>query len=174
MGMSLTSVLSSIRTFGGAERTVFLREQSSGISCVAYFAGKALADVPYNVAAPFFFLSLFYRLGLPLASFNSLYFTAAGAQAAGCGLGYLVSALVPVANQQVAGVVVVLIMSLLSGDKPPLAVLNSNPVTAALVLVALNPWSMGCFVIKYAPLLSIICPICSARSCSQYVPPRNS
>ena len=126
LSLSLGAVAASLRLFG-AERIVYWREASTGISTTAYFVGKCLSHVPALILPPALFTFVYQWMLVPRASgwecfllFFSIYFTAAG-------WGYLSSIALPPAQAQICAVLSVLVMMMFSGQTPRQADLYAVP-----------------------------------------------
>ena len=71
-----------------------------------------MAHLPNLFIFPLIFLSLFYSLVVPKATFTDLYMVFLALQFAGSSVGYVVSILVKPQVAQLTGVTVILIMSM--------------------------------------------------------------
>jgi len=115
----------SLSTFG-RERTVFWREASSGLSPLAYFLGKNIADLPRQLILPIFYLSMYYTLLQPQMSAATLYLIVFAGAFATWGMGYCVSAVLSPGLAQVGAIVLALAWTTLSGITPTRGELRQN------------------------------------------------
>ncbi|XP_028413508.1 ABC transporter G family member 28-like [Dendronephthya gigantea] len=123
MAIGLTSMLASLRCFGN-HRTTFWRESAAGVNRVSYFLAVNFAQLPILVIMPLVYLSLLYTLTSPRSYFSSHYTAVFCAQLCCSGIGYAVSTIFNPKSSQMASVVVVLVMAMLSGFSPTLCKLD--------------------------------------------------
>lgn len=122
--VGMTTGASSVRVFGG-ELTQFRREAASGISRVAYFLGKNIAELPMLILTPVMFLSMFTTLTTPRTNLGALYAIVFMGTWAVSGMAYMISVIVDPRDAQLATVVLVLISSMFGGVNPTLAKLQT-------------------------------------------------
>jgi len=140
LSTGFTAITASLKCFG-PERVVFWREASAGINKDAYFIGKNLAQL-FNIGlAPVVFLSVFYALTSPRATFLTYYTILVLLQFCFVGFGYLVSVVFTYKNAQLAGVVLTLIFGMFGGTNPSLKQLKENIVTTIVSSISPNRWA---------------------------------
>ena len=122
--VGMTTGASSVRAFS-IELTQFRREAASGISRVAYFLGKNLAELPMLFLSPVLYLSMFAALTTPRTNSGALYAIVFMGMWAVSGLAYMISVTVNPRDAQLATVVFVLICSMFGGVSPTLAKLQN-------------------------------------------------
>lgn len=108
----------------GAERTIYWREASVGLSPAAYYAGKNIAFALDVFAQPLLFTILFYFIAMPRASFGLYYAVLLVNQFALTGLGMLISVLLDPKKSQLAAVVMTLVFNAASGFSPTMSELS--------------------------------------------------
>ncbi|CAB3987012.1 ABC transporter, ATPbinding domain containing [Paramuricea clavata] len=123
MAIGLTAMLASLRCFGN-HRTTFWRESAAGVNRVSYFLAVNFAQMPILVLMPLVYLSLLYTLTSPRSYFSAHYAAVFCAQLCCSGIGYAISTIFNPKSSQMASVVVVLIMAMLSGASPTLCKLD--------------------------------------------------
>ncbi|XP_028413905.1 ABC transporter G family member 24-like [Dendronephthya gigantea] len=123
MAIGLTSMLSSLRCFGN-HRTTFWRESAAGVNRVSYFLAVNFAQLPILALMPLVYLSLLYTLTSPRSYFSAHYAGVFCAQLCCSGIGYAISTIFNPKSSQMASVVVVLVMAMVSGSSPTLCKLD--------------------------------------------------
>ncbi|KAL0476500.1 hypothetical protein AKO1_010739 [Acrasis kona] len=118
LAMALVSSMASLRVFG-KEKAVFIRESESGLKVFSYFWAKDIATLPSVLIAPLVFLSVFYTLIKPRASFWEYYYAFLLVYWACYGLGYCVSIVWKPHLAQLAAVVHVFLFNIFSGAVLP-------------------------------------------------------
>ncbi|CAB4016980.1 white-brown complex homolog 30, partial [Paramuricea clavata] len=123
MAIGLTAMLAALRCFGN-HRTTFWRESAAGVNRVSYFLAVNFAQMPILVMMPLVYLSLLYTLTSPRSYFSAHYTAVFCAQLCCSGLGYAISTIFNPKSSQMASVVVILVMAMLSGFSPTLCKLD--------------------------------------------------
>eukprot|EP00026_Physarum_polycephalum_P000451 Phypoly_transcript_00452.p1 GENE.Phypoly_transcript_00452~~Phypoly_transcript_00452.p1 ORF type:complete len:1573 (+),score=187.05 Phypoly_transcript_00452:292-4719(+) len=140
LSIGFTAMAASLRCFG-TEKVIFWRESASGINKVAYFLGKNIAQLVNIILAPVVFLSIFYTLTSPRATFLSYFEVLLLLQFAVVGVGYVVSIVLTYKNAQLTGVVVALVWAMFGGVNPPLKQLKQNFITHVVASLSPYRWS---------------------------------
>jgi hypothetical protein len=125
--VALTACQSGLRTFG-LSKDLMRRERRAGVSPVAYFIGKIAASVVPCVLMPFLFSVFYVALSSPQASTFAYFGVLLVHYIAFRAVGYIVSLLMSAKQAQLAGVVLVLIMHMISGSNPTLIKLEKMNV----------------------------------------------
>ncbi|EFC41188.1 predicted protein [Naegleria gruberi] len=121
LALGLCAGMSSLTTFGSRqEQLIFKKERESGLSVLAYFSSKMLEQLPNILLGPIVFLSIFFSLYSPRATFGEYYLVLFLMHFTTFGLGSLVSVVVPLDLIQLATAVSILVSQLVSGSKPTL------------------------------------------------------
>ena len=161
LAVGLTGMVSALRPFGTVHtRPLFWRESAAGINRVAYFFAVMVGQIPAMLILPVFFLSLYYSLTAPRASFGSFYTIFLFTYWATFGIGYVLSTAVHPDNSKMAGVVIGLIASVVSGSSTTtICKLDKYTFIGPLMYsVAYSKWfSEGLFeseANQYPPVLS--------------------
>lgn len=115
LAMALTSTIAALKVFGD-EKAVFRRENEAGMSSLAYFTSKNLAQTFSLITAPLVYLSIFYSLFVPRASFIEYYFALLVIVYTGYGFGYFIS-IVFGSFAQLVGIVISMTFYNFSGSK---------------------------------------------------------
>lgn len=149
--MGLTSTLTGVRFFS-AERVVFWRECSSGISIPAYFLGKVLSALPCTTLYPLAYLSFYFNMGFPRVSFAFYYLVLLWAGWVCFGVGVIMSLVFEPKNAQIGGVVVALIGFLFGGHNPNAATLDKSAPGKIGMMLSYVRWSIGALLLQDASL----------------------
>lgn len=115
LAMALTSTITALKTFG-SETAVFRRENEAGMSSLAYFLSKNLAQTFTILSAPLVYLSIFYSLFVPRGRFYEYYFALLVIVYTSFGYGYFISIVFGNFSQLVS-IVFTMIMFNFSGGK---------------------------------------------------------
>jgi ABC-type multidrug transport system ATPase subunit len=119
LALGLSSVAAFLTTFGGVEKSVFLRESRTGASSdSAYFVGKLLAETPHLLASPLLFTLLFASLSIPTLPTPSLYLVCLGVVFACSGAAH-VFAIKVAAGRSLIYATIFVAASLLAGGVSP-------------------------------------------------------
>ncbi|XP_046846445.1 ABC transporter G family member 28-like isoform X3 [Xenia sp. Carnegie-2017] len=123
MAIGLTTMLASLRCFGN-HRTTFWRESASGVNRFSYFLAVNFSQIPILLIMPLVYLSFLYTLTSPRSYLAAHYIAVFCAQFCCSGIGYAISTIFNPKSSQMASVVVVLVMAMLSGFSPTLCKLD--------------------------------------------------
>ncbi|XP_046860525.1 ABC transporter G family member 28-like isoform X2 [Xenia sp. Carnegie-2017] len=135
----LGAVVASARRFG-QNRVVFWRESASGINRVSYYLAVNIAYIPILLVSPAVYLSLYYSIAAFLAPFSSHYFVFLCSWFCLSGLGYVLSLIMTPRNSQMAAIVTVVIMALLSGGSPELCKLDDTVIATIFYNLSFSRW----------------------------------
>jgi len=140
LGLSLLIVMSSLRVF--ADRPVFWRERSSGISIAAFFQASVTVsgmDAAFQTVA---YVSVYYLITAPPGDFTMYLVPCVMASWVCCGWGYFLSALLPHANATMASVGIMLLLSGVLAD-PGLvkSALTTHSFSEVLVFFSHSRWT---------------------------------
>jgi ABC-type multidrug transport system ATPase subunit len=149
--MGLTSTLTGVRFFS-AERVVFWRECSAGISIPAYFLGKVLSALPCTTLYPLAYLSFYYNMGFPRVSFTFYYLILLWAAWVCFGVGVIMSLLLEPKNAQIGGVVIALVGFLFGGHTPDVKTLQTSLPGKMGMWLSYVRWSIGALFLQDASL----------------------
>jgi len=155
--LGLTSTLTGVRFFS-AERVVFWRECSAGISIPAYFLGKVLSALPCITLYPLAYLSFYYNMGFPRVSFEFYYLILLWAAWVCFGVGVIMSLLLEPKNAQIGGVVIALVGFLFGGHNPNVQTLETTLPGKMGMWLSYVRWSIGALLLQDASLA----PQCAA------------
>ncbi|KAL0480512.1 ABCG28 [Acrasis kona] len=118
LALVLVATMASLRVFG-KEKAVFIREGESGLNVFSYFWAKDIAALPGIIVSPLIFMSLFYTVVQPHATFIEYYGYFFLVYWASYGLGYCISILYKPHIAQLAAVVHIFILNIISGAVMP-------------------------------------------------------
>ena len=119
LALGLCAGMSSLGTFGTRqEQVIFKKEQAAGLSVMSYFLSKMLEQIPNIVLGPVVFLSIFFSLYSPRATFWEYYLVLLMMHFTTFGLGTLISVCVKLDLIQLATAVLILVSQLVGGSKP--------------------------------------------------------
>lgn len=149
--MGLTSTLTGVRFFS-AERVVFWRECSSGISIPAYFLGKVLSALPCTTLYPLAYLSFYFNMGFPRVSFGFYYLVLLWAGWVCFGVGVIMSLVFEPKNAQIGAVVVALVGFLFGGHNPNVVTLDKSAPGKIGMMLSYVRWSIGALLLQDASL----------------------
>ncbi|CAB4031968.1 white-brown complex homolog 30, partial [Paramuricea clavata] len=135
----LGAVVAATRRFG-QNRVVFWRESASGINRVSYFFAVNLAYIPVLLISPAVYLSIYYSIAAFLAPFYLHYAVFLCGWYCLSGLGYVMSLMMTPRNSQMAAIVTVVIMALLSGGSPELCKLDDTFIATAFYNLSFSRW----------------------------------
>jgi len=155
--LGLTSTLTGVRFFS-AERVVFWRECSAGISIPAYFLGKVLSALPCTTLYPLAYLSFYYNMDFPRVSFEFYYLILLWAAWVCFGVGVIMSLLLEPKNAQIGGVVIALVGFLFGGHNPDVKTLETTLPGKTGMWLSYVRWSIGALLLQDASLA----PQCAA------------
>ena len=155
--LGLTSTLTGVRFFS-AERVVFWRECSAGISIPAYFLGKVLSALPCTTLYPLAYLSFYYNMAFPRVSFQFYYVILLWAAWVCFGVGVIMSLLLEPKNAQIGGVVIALVGFLFGGHNPNVQTLEITLPGKMGMWLSYVRWSIGALLLQDASLA----PQCAA------------
>jgi ABC-type branched-subunit amino acid transport system ATPase component len=162
IAISLVGMATFLNVFS-TERIVYWREASTlpqPAQTVAYFVGKDLAMLPQMAVGPLLFGLSFFALTTPRAPFGAYYGTFLALYWVASAYGYLVSALVPPALAQLAGVVAVFTTAMFSGGVPTLKAMREKGFPLAwLPWVAFTRYGTEALYVvearEYAPAVAL-------------------
>ncbi|XP_046860536.1 putative white-brown complex homolog protein 30 [Xenia sp. Carnegie-2017] len=137
--VGLVGVYAALRCFG-VHRIVFWRESASGINRVSYYLAVNIAYIPILLVSPAVYLSLYYSIAAFLAPFSSHYFVFLCSWFCLSGLGYVLSLIMTPRNSQMAAIVTVVIMALLSGGSPELCKLDDTVIATIFYNLSFSRW----------------------------------
>ena len=149
--MGLTSTLTGVRFFS-AERVVFWRECSSGISIPAYFLGKVLSALPCTTLYPLAYLSFYFNMGFPRVPFAFYYVVLLWAGWVCFGVGVIMSLVFEPKNAQIGAVVIALVGFLFGGHNPNVDTLEASAPGKVGMLLSYVRWSIGALLLQDASL----------------------
>ncbi len=149
--MGLTSTLTGVRFFS-AERVVFWRECSAGISIPAYYLGKVLSALPCTTLYPLAYLSFYYNMGFPRVSFAFYYLVLLWAAWVCFGVGVIMSLLLEPKNAQIGGVVIALVGFLFGGHTPNVETLEKTMPGKVGMWLSYVRWAIGALLLQDASL----------------------
>jgi ABC-type multidrug transport system ATPase subunit len=116
LAISISGLQSALDLFG-AERTVFFRDFRVKPSILAYVLGKNLASLPLIFLYPYIFLTCFYSIMQPIATFGQWMLVLISLQFSVEGLGQFIS-VAATSNRQVVGGLAALVFCMFSGVFP--------------------------------------------------------
>jgi len=153
LSLGLTAMTSSLPTFK-EERLIYKRERSSGMSTLAYFIAKNLAEIPSLVIQPIFYLVVMYYMTTLIAPLWMIYLTLLGIQFASMGLGYVAATFAKPNQSFVLGVVLIFVSIILSGQKPTLKEWENEIGIAGKIIPSISyaRWGMECFYLAQVEL----------------------
>jgi ABC-type lipoprotein export system ATPase subunit len=140
LGVGLTSLAPATEVLL-PEWDMVVKLRRSGVSVIAYFLSRMVADFPRIVVSPAIFTSIFYVFLNPLVDYARLYLIVFVTIFASAGCGYMASVVIKRAPF-LAGCVVVLISVAFSGTNPPLSVLNGLAVVNWLTNLSYARWAV--------------------------------
>eukprot|EP01137_Pigoraptor_chileana_P003259 Opistho-2@43188 len=114
MGVGIISAAVAVGTFGD-DLVVYWRDASTGIHSSAYFVGKSIADCIKIVVHTSFFLSMFYILAAPLASYGKMFGLMYFLIYCVYGVGYIGSVFLSRETSGFVSVIIAIIWSLCTG-----------------------------------------------------------
>ncbi|PRP79061.1 abc transporter aaa ATPase [Planoprotostelium fungivorum] len=139
---SLTSMVLSLRLFG-LEKSVYWRENASGMNGVSYFFGKNFASFPSYALTAGIFLVFYYILSVPRATFAIYLAILIVNHFCISGLAHFLSILMTPHTSQLTGVVVIMVQCCAGGFSPTLSDLRQISVVLYWVSFTLpSRWTM--------------------------------
>jgi len=139
---SLTSMIISLRLFG-LEKSVYWRENASGMNGVSYFMGKNIASFPSFILTAGIFLVFYYLLSVPRATYGIYLAILIVNHFCISGLAHFLSILMTAHTSQLAGVVIIMIQCCAGGFSPTLSDLKNISVILYWISFLLpSRWTM--------------------------------